>query len=185
MKIYTKTGDAGQTSLLGGTRVSKSNPMVELVGTLDELNSIIGVARSFNLQIRNEEMAAKLQQLLFCAGADIADSVNFENPIPIDSDMKINEKDVVDLESFIDEMEDQLPQLSWFILPTGKATAAMLHNARAVCRRAERVFWSEQEYTTPFNQHVGIMLNRLSDLLFVMARYENQHSIFPEERWKV
>ena len=183
MKIYTKTGDSGQTSLLGGTRVSKSNPMVELVGTLDELNSIIGVARSFNLQTRNEEIAAKLQRLLFCAGADIADSINTSNPMT--PDMKINESDVNDLESFIDELETELPQLTWFILPTGKSTAAMLHNARAVCRRAERVFWSEQEYTTPFNQHVGTMLNRLSDLLFVMARYENKYSIFPEERWKV
>jgi len=183
MKIYTKTGDDGTTSLVGGKRISKTSSTIHLIGTLDELNSVIGIARSFYLREKNENLAEYLQKLLFNMGADVAS--NNEEGL-VSEDLKIHETDVINLEGWIDALNEELPELKWFILPTGKQTASVLHHARAICRRAERIFWEEQQWEPAlFNPNVGTALNRLSDLLFVMARYENKHSIHPEEKWKV
>lgn len=166
MKIYTKTGDKGETSLIGGTRVAKHHIRIETYGTVDELNSYIGlVSDSFNDK-HSKEILKEIQDRLFTIGASLASD-------PDKSKMKIpdlKEEDIVLLETEIDKMNEVLPELKHFILPGGNVTASYCHIARCVCRRAERhsVHLSEHEWV---EEKVIIYLNRLSDYLFVLSRF--------------
>jgi cob(I)alamin adenosyltransferase len=170
MKIYTKTGDSGETSLLGGKRVWKDNLRIQTCGTIDELNSIIGL--SIN-EITNSELKEVLQGIqndLFVIGSDAAMPIgNVNSKISI---LRIAENLSEKLESIIDKYDSQLPVLKNFILPGGAKGSALLHFARSVCRRAERnvVALSQVEKINP---SIEKYMNRLSDLLFVLARYVN------------
>ncbi|GBC96068.1 Cob(I)yrinic acid a,c-diamide adenosyltransferase [bacterium HR16] len=168
MRIYTRTGDDGTTGLLGGQRVSKDSPRVEAYGSVDELNAYLGLAMvHLRSHPRLSEMLQQIQNELFVAGAELATPVG--NKVPVEP---IGEAHVQRLESWIDELEQTLPPLRHFILPGGTAGAAILHVARTVCRRAERRVVTLY-HTEPGNLHLITYLNRLGDLLFVMARAVN------------
>lgn len=178
MKIYTKTGDKGETSLFGGGRVSKSADRIEAYGTVDELNAILGLARSENMTETVQQMLHLIQQDLFILGADLATPSDAKVTIP-----RIELSHYSKLESWIDELEDSLEPLRFFILPGGTPAASTLHIARTVCRRAER-----RVITAKVNEMISdncvIYLNRLSDLLFVMSRFENHKAGVAESQWK-
>jgi cob(I)alamin adenosyltransferase len=166
MKIYTKTGDKGQTSLIGGTRVPKHHLRIETYGTIDELNSYIGLVRDAFQHEHSRNMLREIQDCLFTIGASLASD-------PVRSKMKIpdlTDSDVSLLEREIDAMSAQLPELKNFILPGGNIVASYCHITRCVCRRAERlvVQLSENEQV---NEKILAYLNRLSDYLFVLARF--------------
>lgn len=178
MKIYTKTGDDGTTGLFAGGRVPKTHPRVETYGTVDELNSVIGTARA-----HGAHQAAWLKQVqndLFHLGADLA------TPLDADADWVVRTPDsaVAWLEARIDEMTEALPPLKNFVLPGGCPAAAHLHIARTVCRRAERHAVALAE-TDAITHNAMVYLNRLSDFLFTLARYENQLAGVEEEKWVV
>ncbi len=179
MKIYTKSGDAGETSLFGGQRVSKGSLRIESYGTVDELNSAIGLARGHGLSELNEHIAVQCQNDLFILGADLATPPHRKSKID-----RIGESHYKGLETFIDELDTKLEPLKFFILPAGSPAAASLHLARTICRRAERIVIraSTQE---EISEEIVIYLNRLSDLLFTMARYENKEAGHAETKWKV
>ena len=168
-KVYTRTGDDGTTGLGGGQRVPKDSPRIEAYGTVDELSSAIGVAVALGLQTRLAEALARIQNELFNLGSDlcILEEDKVKMPVPV-----VEERNVDALERLMDELSEELSPLQNFILPGGSPGAAQLHVARTVCRRAERlvIALSRLEPVGPF---VVKYLNRLSDALFVMARYEN------------
>ena len=179
MKIYTRTGDTGDTSLFGGQRVPKDALRIEAYGTVDELNSVIGVTIA---ECDDEEIArilAGLQRNLFELGADLATP----RPSSRKSVRRIEPRDSTSLEQTIDTLESKLKTLRSFILPGGSPLAARLHVARTVCRRAERcvVRLSRHE---DIGDGLIVYLNRLSDLLFVLARFANSRANVPEMRWK-
>lgn len=178
MKIYTKKGDTGETSLYGGERVAKSSYRIEAYGSVDELNSLIGLVLSYGLSERGAATLATIQEHLLVLGADLATPPSTETRIA-----RIDEDDIRFLESAIDEMQQELPPLKNFILPGGVHSGATLHVARTVCRRAERatVRCRESEEISPATIRY---LNRLSDFLFVAARYENQYAGVHETTWK-
>lgn len=181
MRIYTKTGDTGETSLFGGQRVAKDAIRVEAYGTVDELNAILGLARAKIANAELQSLLAELQAQLFDLGADLATPLEGKRPskraVP-----RITPDQVASLEGLIDKFEAELESLRSFILPGGAEGAAILHFARTVCRRAERrsVSLSKQEMINP---EVLKYLNRLSDLLFVMARLVNKRLNQPERFW--
>ena len=179
MKIYTKTGDDGTTGLFGGARVSKDAVRIESYGTVDELNSVIGLARCGNSDKRADDILLGLQNDLFNLGADLATPLTVKN----DYIVRIRKDDIERLEQWIDELDAELPPLTNFILPGGHVSAAYLHLARNVCRRAERltVRLSRDE---PVGEHALVYLNRLSDLLFVMARWVNHRHGSEEIKWE-
>ena len=171
-KVYTKTGDEGLTSLISGVRVSKSSPRVEAYGDVDELNAVLGITRN---NVRDDELGAVLVEIqndLFIIGSDLASPPDVEVP-------RISEKRVKELESLIDKLLQELEPLKEFILPSGSAGGAYLHFSRTVSRRAERRIVSLME-EEEVNRNTLIYMNRLSDLLFVMARVENKRSAFTE-----
>ncbi len=180
MKVYTKTGDAGKTSLLGGSKVSKTDPRIEAYGTVDELNSFVGTCRSAEGMSNkvNQELVL-IQKHLFELGSEL--SVDPENPPSFSFDV-VEEVDVEYLEKAIDRMDESLAELKNFILPGGKAAASAAHVCRTVCRRAERrtaeLFVHGQ--TRPV---VLRYLNRLSDYFFVLARYINHNAGEEETIW--
>jgi len=178
MKIYTKKGDTGETSLYGGTRVSKSSERIEAYGTVDELNSVIGLAASYSLSPKGTVLTTRVQEMLFVLGADLATPPSSKTRIN-----RIGKEEVTFLEEAIDDMEEDLEPLKNFILPGGSHPGATLHLARTVCRRAERavVTCSKKE---EISEAAIIFTNRLSDFLFVLARYENNYAGTPEETWK-
>lgn len=178
MKIYTRKGDAGETSLYGGTRVSKSSERIEAYGTVDELNSVIGLAASHSLSPKGTALTTKVQEFLFVLGADLATPPSSKTRIN-----RISKDEVNFLEEAIDEMQEELEPLKNFILPGGSRPGATLHLARTVCRRAERavVACSQKEN---LSEPAITFMNRLSDFLFVLARYENKYAGTPEETWK-
>ena len=162
-RIYTRGGDAGQTSLGDGSRVSKLDPLVRAYGAVDELNSIVGWA---NVEARDARLT-RVQNELFDLGADL--SVPFE---PGDGKLRVEQALIDRIEADCDEANAPLPELRSFVLPGGSETAARLHVARAVCRRAESVvLWAAAE--RPVNPLAPVYLNRLSDLLFILARVAN------------
>ena len=167
MKIYTRTGDAGETSLFGGARIRKDDSRIEAYGTVDELNSVIGVARAAWLSSPADAQLHAIQSDLFDIGAHLASpgSSRFAGP---------DAARIAAPEQSIDAMESDLAPLKTFILPGGSIAAAHLHVARTVCRRAERDVVTLAR-TEPVNQQVIVYLNRLSDLLFVLARVYNSN----------
>ncbi len=169
MKIYTKTGDDGTTGLFSGKRVSKSSPRVELYGTVDELNSVIGIVTTMDLPAEMQEHIARLNAMLFTLGADLATPLEPEPRFPV---ARIQGNDVARLEELIDEYTAKLPELKSFILPGGTRAAAFLQNARTVCRRAERLAVALAN-AEDIGAHAVRYLNRLSDYLFVAARMAN------------
>jgi cob(I)alamin adenosyltransferase len=179
MKIYTRTGDKGDTSLFGGQRVPKDALRIEAYGTVDELNSILGLVRADNGDGEVDRVLEQIQNELFELGADLATPQSV-----VKSKVKrIEPRDVQGLERTLDGMEGQLKSLRSFILPGGSPVAARLHYARTVCRRAERavVRLSRNE---DIGETVTVYLNRLSDLLFVLARYVNHRAGVPEVKWR-
>lgn len=179
MKIYTKTGDAGETSLFDGTRVPKTDARVAAYGEVDELQASVGVAVAAGLDPQLGEMAVALQRDLFALGARLADpAYRIASRV---TKVVIDDGSVERLEGWIDLLEAGLPPLRHFILAGGAPAGAALHLARTVCRRAERATLSlGVESVEPV---VRVYLNRLSDLLFVMARAANQRAGVPETEW--
>jgi len=179
MKIYTKTGDKGDTSLFGGQRVPKDALRIEAYGTVDELNSVLGLVVAECDDAEMNEVLVTVQKKLFDVGADLA------TPQMLDKRKvrRIEPRDALQLEKVIDAVEKKLKPLSAFVIPGGSPSAARLHFARTVCRRAERsvVRLSRNE---DIGEEIIIFLNRLSDLLFVLARYANCLADIPEVKWK-
>lgn len=179
-KIYTKTGDKGLTALGGGQRVPKDHLRVQVYGTVDELNSQIGVALAGGLCQRLTQVLTTIQNELFDLGSDLCflEEDKAKYPIP-----QIEVRHVTKLEELIDEMSAVVGPLENFILPGGSVGSAQLHVARTICRRAER-----EAATLAREEGVGVhvltYLNRLSDALFVMARYENHQRDVPEPLWQ-
>ena len=172
MKIYTKTGDKGQTSLFGGTRVPKYNLRIEAYGTIDELNSFIGLIRDQKIDTKSVTVLLKIQHTLFTIGAILAtpkDKERLKNGTERLKIPTIDIEDVLLLENEMDSMQETLPNMTNFILPGGHTTVSYCHISRTVCRRAERlvVHLAENEVINPL---VVSYLNRLSDYLFVLAR---------------
>ena len=176
MKIYTRTGDEGSTSLVAGERVSKANLRVAACGALDELNCAIGVARATSPSAATDRALRAIQERLFELGADLAATGTCSSKRRLDSAV------TAWLENEIDRMTAELPPLKNFILPGGSAAAAQIHLARAVCRRAEReiVRLSQSDQIDAGDL---AFLNRLSDFLFVLARHENFLRGISEEKW--
>lgn len=179
-RIYTKTGDAGETGLFGGGRVAKSHPRVEAYGAVDELNAVMGWARTSVADGWIRERLEAVQPDLFAIGAHLATDPPEGRRAPKLPDLP--DARIALLETWIDEAEDALPELRAFILPGGSAGGAALHVARTVCRRAERrvVELGRADDVAP---SIIIYLNRLSDLLFVLARLENHRAGDPEQPW--
>jgi len=178
MKIYTKTGDKGLTSLIGGTRVPKHHLRIESYGTVDELNSYIGLIRDQGIAERHKEVLKEVQDRLFTIGSSLASD-------PDTSKMKIPDLHLADielLEKQIDLMDGELPALRHFILPGGSNAVSFCHIARCVCRRAERlsVHLSEDSFV---DDKVIVYLNRLSDYLFTLARKIGNEQQIPENQW--
>lgn len=181
MKIYTKTGDSGQTSLFGGERVLKSDLRIETYGTVDELNAFLGMAAAEISDKELKEVIKSIQNELFAAGTELATPVEKQNKVKIP---KISEETIYRIEKLIDKYDAKLPELKRFILPGGSKTSAILHIARTVCRRAERRV-VELSSTVEISGNIRIYLNRLSDFLFVLSRYANQINQIPDVEWKI
>ena len=179
-KIYTKTGDRGETGLLGGPRVSKDDPRIEACGTVDELNAAIGLARAAGAADEADVTLARVQSELFDVGAELA------TPEPKAHAMeRIGAVQTSELERAIDRFEADLEPLKQFILPAGSDVSARWHFARTVCRRAERRVVSLQKVPQAnIREELLVYLNRLSDLLFVLARWVNQQAGVKDEIWK-
>lgn len=176
VKIYTKTGDRGQTSLFSGERVSKHSNLVNAYGTVDELNSILGVVRSLHKRPdRLAEILYDLQNELFDLGADLASGMAIAQ--------RISDDQVRRLEEHIDDLTAGLPELTGFILPGGHPVAAHLHQARTVCRRAERLAVASMGQGK-LDYVLIRYINRLADLLFVMAREANRVYNGGEDHWR-
>jgi cob(I)alamin adenosyltransferase len=180
MRIYTKTGDRGETSLFGGTRVGKDNLRVDAYGTLDELNALLGLARSIAADSQLAPLLERLQSELFTAGSELACSEGKAHHLGIEL---IATADIQNLETTIDSLEAELVPLAEFILPGGCPLAAALHHARTVCRRAERATVALSR-TESISNELLVYLNRLGDLLFVTARYANHETKVREPTWK-
>ena len=175
-KIFTKTGDKGETGLFDGPRVPKNDPLIEVNGAIDECNSLIGVVRSFNDDKRIDSILKHFQSLLLVAGSEVT-HVGQEGRLPF-----IAEADIQALEDLIDELEKELPLLTNFILPAGGKVSAHLHLARTVSRKVERRLVALQE-TVEINKTLLAYFNRLSDTLFVLARHAARLSGNPDEVW--
>jgi len=185
MKIYTKTGDSGNTSLFGGSRVPKHHIRIESYGTIDEVNSWLGLIKDQEIHSNTKEILVIVQKNLFTIGAILAtdpkkavlksgkDRLN----IP-----KINQSDIERLETEIDAMNEDLPPMTHFVLPGGHSTVSYCHIARTVCRRAERMI-SLLHYNEPLDPIVLSYINRLSDYLFVLARKLSYELKAEEQKW--
>jgi cob(I)alamin adenosyltransferase len=174
-QIYTKSGDVGETSLGDGSRVPKTHARIVAYGTIDELNAVLGVARTHDLPEKIDQWIFAIQNDLFDLGADLCvpetpDDVETvsANPTPL----RATESQALRLEKWIDEINEALEPLTSFVLPGGSASSAWLHMARTVCRRAEICVW-ELNSQSPINPQVTVYLNRLSDLFFVLSQHCN------------
>lgn len=179
MKVYTKKGDKGTTSLIGGTRVPKHSLRIESYGTVDELNSYIGLIRDQEINPDYKAQLIEIQDRLFTIGSSLAadpEKSKMKLPDLLDSDVQF-------LEEKMDEMDAQLPEMRFFVLPGGHTTVSFCHLARCVCRRAERITTNlqEHEFVAPV---VMQYLNRLSDYLFVLGRKLTQDLGAEEQPWK-
>lgn len=178
MKIYTKTGDDGTTGLQGNTRLKKSRPRIVAYGTLDEANAFLGIILSNALDCDIKDVLIQLQNDLFIAGADLS------NPDLLDNKNRISSSMVIKIEKLIDNYESEVNPLTNFILPGGNISAAQLHFARTIVRRAETSIVLLQD-TDKINENCIKYLNRLSDLLFVLGRVINKRKGTEEKIWKV
>ena len=177
-RIYTRTGDKGETGLVGGTRVPKDSLRVDAYGSVDELNSVLGIARAFLNDRELDDLLAELQKDLFVVGADLASTADHQQRnVP-----RITAERISTMERTIDKFETELSPLKAFILPGGGVVGSLLHNARTVARRAERrvVTLSKAE---AINEQMVPYMNRLSDLLFVMARVANRRENKGDIEW--
>lgn len=182
MKIYTRTGDAGQTGLFGGGRVPKHHPRVEAYGAVDELNSVLGVVRGTLDPGDLSRLLGRIQNTLFDVGAHLA-TPRLDHPKTASHLPRVPSSRVEDLERWIDRLDADLPPLRAFILPGGGEAGAWMHVARSVCRRAERrvVALAVTESVDP---EIVRYLNRLGDLLFVLARWLNRQQGIPDVEWE-
>ncbi|MCE1189274.1 MAG: cob(I)yrinic acid a,c-diamide adenosyltransferase [Ignavibacteria bacterium] len=178
MKIYTKTGDGGTTGLFGGRRVEKDHQRLNAYGSIDELNAFLGLSMVHAAAPMTREVTNWLQNTLFVAGADLA--TPFEANSHID---RLGQEAISKAEEYIDAVVIEIPELSNFILPGGTRSAAALHVARTVCRRAEREIFTLSK-TENINPNILIFVNRISDLLFVLARYENFFQHVSDVNWE-
>lgn len=181
LKIYTKTGDKGTTSLIGGTKVSKSHLRIDSYGTIDELNSFIGLCSDAIQHQQSKIVLKEIQDRLFTIGSSLACDPDKE-PLMKLPDLK--ENDIIFLEKEIDTMNEVLPAMKNFILPGGDIAVSYLHVARCVCRRAERICVSLKEHELFIDEIVIKYLNRLSDYLFVLARFIAKEHGAEEVAWK-
>lgn len=181
MKIYTKTGDKGQTSLFTGRRVSKHNLRIESYGTVDELNSYIGLIKDHGPEGEDLSLLHRIQDRLFTVGSILAtepekkDDKRFKTP-------KISEDDIQALEESMDKMNEELPEMTHFVLPGGHPTVSFCHVGRTICRRAERRITALND-EAPVDAKVLKYINRLSDFLFVLSRYWAQKVEAKEVKW--
>jgi cob(I)alamin adenosyltransferase len=178
LKIYTRSGDEGNTSLVGGARVSKADPRVHAYGEVDELNAWLGLIRSTRLDDDLDAVLAEIQSDLFALGAQLADPTGRTTSRVAKA--SLGDADVLRLERHVDRLDAELPALATFILPGGAQAGAMLHLARTVCRRAERHM---VDLRPPLGPVLLKYVNRLSDLLFVMARAANRRQGRDEQAW--
>lgn len=181
MKIYTKTGDKGTTSLIGGTKVSKAHLRIEAYGTVDELNSYIGLCNDLLTDKDSNIILQEIQDRLFTIGSALACDPEKETKMKI-PDLK--EEDIALLEKEIDKMDAALPSMKSFILPGGHPTVSHLHVARCICRRAERSCVRLETDNNEVEPMIRKYLNRLSDYLFVLARYAGHLLQVSEIAWK-
>jgi cob(I)alamin adenosyltransferase len=181
MKIYTKAGDLGKTSLIGGTRVPKSHIRIESYGTVDELNSFVGLLSDLVTDASIKVILKEVQDRLFTVGSSLACDPDKEPHLKIPD---LNEADITYLEEQIDWMNTQLEPMKSFILPGGHQAISTAHIARCVCRRAERWCVNLQEESLFVEPMVIQYLNRLSDYLFVLARYIGHLNGVPDQPWK-
>lgn len=179
MKIYTKTGDKGETSLYGGKRVSKAAIRIEAYGTVDELNTVIGICCALNPPQQVDDSLVKIQHQLFTLGADLASPLSNRKNRDVP---RISENDTKCLEELIDKLDSEIEPLRSFILPGGSLLSANIHFARTVCRRAERLVVQLSSKEKIGAQSI-IYLNRLSDFLFVLARWVNHRQSKNETIW--
>ncbi len=185
MKIYTKTGDKGTTALFGGTRVAKHHIRIDSYGTIDELNSWLGLLRDQEIGAKYQEILIKIQEQLFTVGAILAtdpEKMILKNGKERLNIPKINEEDISYLEQEIDTMNNALPPMTHFVLPGGHTTVSYCHIARTICRRAERLATLLHE-NEPFDATVLSFINRLSDYLFVLARKLSNDLEAKEIKW--
>lgn len=181
MKIYTKTGDTGSTSLIGGTKVLKSHIRIETYGTVDELNSHLGLLIDFATDLTTKSRVKGIQDRLFVIGSSLAVDPDKGTKMEIPD---LHESDIEALEAEIDRMNTELPEMKHFILPGGQVSISQAHICRCVCRRAERLCVAMQETGFPVAPLIIKYLNRLSDYLFVVARYLGHLLQVPEVIWK-
>lgn len=180
LKIYTKTGDAGKTSLIGGTKVPKSNIRIDCYGTIDELNSHIGMVSDLFEDAESHSLLRTIQNNLFVIGSSLACDPDKDTGMHI-PDLK--ESDVEELEHAIDKMNESLPVMRWFILPGGHPTVSAIHIARCVCRRAERICVHMQQEGLFIEPLIIKYVNRLSDYLFVLGRFAGASLGVAEIAW--
>lgn len=181
MKIYTKTGDKGETSLYGGSRVSKSSCDIEALGNLDELNAYLGVVDAVCSHKDIKKILFKIQNELFSIGAEVA--MNKSQVKSSKKTFKLGKSEVSSIEKSIDSYEAKLLKLTSFILPGGSVLSSHFQYARAVCRRTERSLVALSEVST-LNRNILSYINRVSDLLFVLARYSNKLENCEDVKWK-
>lgn len=185
MKIYTRTGDAGQTSLIGGRRVSKANLRIDTYGTVDELNAWIGLLRDQPINANRRALLKEIQDRLFTVGAELATDPGktIRKALPA-----IVDQDITRLENEMDTMDDDLPELRQFVLPGGHASVSYCHLARTVCRRTERLAIAlnddAEQFGGPVDPLVLTYLNRLSDYLFVLSRKMAKELDAEEVTWE-
>ena len=180
MKIYTKTGDQGETGLFGGPRVRKDHPRIEAFGAVDELNAMLGVARATELPAEVEQTLHRVQHELFSVGSELATTEPEKYQLP-----QVGDVQAALLEQEIDQLESHLPPLTMFILPSGCEASVRIQLARTICRRAERrVVELMEQAEQPISERIVCYLNRLSDYLFVAARYTNHTAGVTDEPWE-
>ena len=181
MKIYTKTGDSGQTGLIGGSRVWKNNARLEAYGTIDELNAFVGLLGTHPLPEQVSEFLQGIQHNLFVIGSNLATDQEKVNLKPASI---VEEQDIVDLENEIDRMDDALPPLSNFVLPGGSAGGAVSHICRTITRRAERRIMDLLQTQLEIDPLILKYINRLSDYFFTLSRYTTVNEGNKEIFWK-
>ncbi len=177
--VYTKTGDRGRTSLIGGTRVPKNDSRLEAYGTVDELNSFIGMIRSYSIDEESQKQIVEIQNVLFEVGAYLATDTNVAD---LREKLKYDESFITNLENAMDKMESELPPLKYFVLPGGNPAVSYCHISRTVCRRTERRILDVVE-ESEINSWVIRYINRLSDYLFVLSRFLSNQLKVTEIPW--